>query len=76
MTNYASRPAAGRNIHALDPYRMPSAAALERGAAAARGILKAHRAANDGTYPETVAVSALPAPQHALASCNFMDILQ
>ncbi len=48
--------AAGRNIHALDPYRMPSQAALERGSAAARGILKAHRDANAGSYPETVAV--------------------
>jgi len=48
---------AGRNIHALDPYRMPSQAALERGAAAAKGILKAHRDANHGTYPQTVAVS-------------------
>lgn len=49
-------PAAGRNIHALDPYRMPSQAALERGRAAAEGILKAHRDANNGAYPETVAV--------------------
>ncbi|KAL0032609.1 hypothetical protein WJX77_010520 [Trebouxia sp. C0004] len=47
----------GRNIHALDPYRMPSQAALERGAAAAKGILKAHRDANHGTYPQTVAVN-------------------
>ena len=31
---------AGRNIHALDPYRMPSAAALERGAQAARAIVE------------------------------------
>lgn len=50
---------AGRNIHALDPYRMPSQAALERGAAAGQGILKAHRDANNGTYPETVAVPLL-----------------
>ena len=47
----------GRNIHALDPYRMPSQAALEHGAAAGKGILKAHRDANHGTYPQTVAVS-------------------
>lgn len=52
----------GRNIHALDPYRMPSQAALERGAAAAQAILKAHRDANNGTYPETVAVSLRPLP--------------
>ena len=49
-------PLSGRNIHALDPYRMPSQAALERGRAAAEGILKAHRDANAGAYPETVAV--------------------
>lgn len=47
----------GRNIHALDPYRMPSPAAMERGAAAANAILDAHRAANDGAWPETVAVN-------------------
>lgn len=45
----------GRNIHALDPYRMPSPAAYERGREIARKIidqhLKEHR-----TYPETVAV--------------------
>eukprot|EP00873_Tetraselmis_striata_P036146 jgi/Tetstr1/456410/TSEL_043144.t1 len=47
----------GRNIHALDPYRMPSTAALQRGTAAAMGILDAHREANAGAYPETVAVN-------------------
>ncbi|EIE25813.1 hydrogenobyrinic acid a,c-diamide cobaltochelatase, partial [Coccomyxa subellipsoidea C-169] len=47
----------GRNIHALDPYRMPSQAALERGSAVARDILEAHREANNGTWPETVAVN-------------------
>lgn len=41
----------GRNIHALDPYRMPSTAALQRGTAAAMGILDAHREANAGTLP-------------------------
>jgi cobalamin biosynthesis Mg chelatase CobN len=39
---------AGRNIHALDPYRMPSPAALQRGIAAAQAILDAHTAANNG----------------------------
>ena len=39
---------------------MPSQAALERGAAAGQGILRAHRDANRGTYPETVAVSTTP----------------
>ncbi|KAK9811539.1 hypothetical protein WJX72_005618 [[Myrmecia] bisecta] len=47
----------GRNIHALDPYRMPSPAALERGTAVAQAILDSHRAANEGAYPETVAVN-------------------
>lgn len=47
----------GRNIHALDPYRMPGPAATERGAAAAAAILEAHRAANGGAWPETLAVN-------------------
>ena len=46
----------GRNIHALDPYRMPSPGALARGQAIARRILEKHRAENDGAWPETVAV--------------------
>ncbi len=57
MYQYTLLDVTGRNIHALDPYRMPSQAALERGAAAAKGILKAHTDANQGTYPQTVAVS-------------------
>jgi hypothetical protein len=36
---------------------MPSAAALKRGSAAAAAILDAHRKANGGAYPETVAVN-------------------
>lgn len=32
----------GRNIHALDPYRMPSAGAWERGRIAARKIIQQH----------------------------------
>lgn len=47
----------GRNIHALDPYRMPSPAAFERGAQAGQAILEQHRAANSGAYPETVSVN-------------------
>ena len=46
----------GRNIHALDPYRLPSPAAWQRGQEAARKILEQHQAGNDGAYPETVAV--------------------
>ncbi|HIK27497.1 MAG: magnesium chelatase subunit H [Oscillatoriaceae bacterium SKW80] len=45
----------GRNIHALDPYRMPSPAAYERGREIARKIIAQHLNEN-GTYPETVAV--------------------
>ena len=47
----------GRNIHALDPYRMPSLAANARGKAAAAEIVRMHRKKNGGRYPETVAVN-------------------
>jgi magnesium chelatase subunit H len=45
----------GRNIHALDPYRMPSPAAYERGRKIAKKII-AQNLQEKGTYPETVAV--------------------
>ena len=45
----------GRNIHALDPYRMPSPAAYARGRAIGRNIIAQHLD-EKGTYPETVAV--------------------
>lgn len=45
----------GRNIHALDPYRMPSPAAYERGKEIGKKIIAQHLA-EKGTYPETVAV--------------------
>ncbi|QSJ17604.1 magnesium chelatase subunit H [Nostoc sp. UHCC 0702] len=45
----------GRNIHALDPYRMPSPAAYERGKEIAQKIISQHLEEH-GTYPETVAV--------------------
>ncbi|MEO1671667.1 MAG: magnesium chelatase subunit H, partial [Cyanobacteria bacterium J06631_2] len=45
----------GRNIHALDPYRMPSPAAYERGREIARKILQ-QNLEEKGAYPETVAV--------------------
>ncbi len=45
----------GRNIHALDPYRMPSPGAMARGRTIARRILERHREEH-GDWPETVAV--------------------
>ncbi len=45
----------GRNIHALDPYRMPSPAAFERGREIGRKIIGQHLE-EYGEYPETVAV--------------------
>ncbi|MEM7715488.1 MAG: magnesium chelatase subunit H [Cyanobacteria bacterium P01_A01_bin.68] len=45
----------GRNIHALDPYRMPSPAAFERGKEVAKKIIQQHLQENNN-YPETVAV--------------------
>ncbi|MBE9055377.1 magnesium chelatase subunit H [Sphaerospermopsis sp. LEGE 08334] len=45
----------GRNIHALDPYRMPSPAAYERGREIAKKIIDQHLAEHQ-KYPETVAV--------------------
>eukprot|EP00899_Mesostigma_viride_P018142 jgi/Mesvir1/26329/Mv22508-RA.1 len=45
----------GRNIHALDPYRMPSAAAWERGSKVGAALVQQHLD-EAGAYPETVAV--------------------
>ena len=45
----------GRNIHALDPYRMPSPGAYERGREIAKKIINEHLS-EKGSYPETVAV--------------------
>ena len=45
----------GRNIHALDPYRMPSPAAYERGREIGQKIIAQHLEEH-GEYPETVAV--------------------
>ncbi|MFN6515811.1 MAG: magnesium chelatase subunit H [Nostoc sp. CreGUA01] len=45
----------GRNIHALDPYRMPSPGAYERGREIARKIIAQHLE-EYGKFPETVAV--------------------
>lgn len=45
----------GRNIHAIDPWRIPSELAYARGAKIAEALLKKHLAENDGQYPETIA---------------------
>ncbi|BAZ69101.1 protoporphyrin IX magnesium chelatase [Fischerella sp. NIES-4106] len=45
----------GRNIHALDPYRMPSPAAYERGREIGQQIIAQHLQEHS-KYPETVAV--------------------
>ncbi len=45
----------GRNLHGLDPYRMPSAAAQSEGAACVRELL-ARLTAEQGAFPETVAM--------------------
>ncbi|CAE7654706.1 bchH, partial [Symbiodinium sp. CCMP2456] len=47
----------GRNIHALDPYRVPSATALARGLQAAEKSIEQYQRDNDGRYPETLAVN-------------------
>jgi len=47
----------GRNIHALDPYRLPSKVAMSRGRAAAVLTLEMHKRDNNGELPETVAVN-------------------
>lgn len=46
----------GSNIHALDPYRLPSQTAYVTGRATAERIINSHRKANNGEYPETIAV--------------------
>lgn len=47
----------GRNIHALDPFRIPSQTALQRGLKAAERTIEQYRADHGGMYPETIAVN-------------------
>eukprot|EP00434_Breviolum_minutum_P022759 symbB.v1.2.020078.t1/scaffold1661.1/size106951/1 len=47
----------GRNIHALDPFRIPSATALKRGVKAAQRSIEQYQADHDGAFPETIAVN-------------------
>lgn len=76
---------AGRNIHALDPYRMPSPAATARGAQAAQAILDMHLAANGGERGSGLwgmlarthtcghtRVTCTPARKHAFPPCMFL----
>ncbi|MCS7059884.1 MAG: magnesium chelatase subunit H [Anaerolineae bacterium] len=45
----------GRNIHAIDPWRIPSELAYARGAQIADAVLARHLQENNGAYPETIA---------------------
>lgn len=54
---------AGRNIHALDPYRMPSQVAMSRGRAAANLTLSQYMRDNN-ELPETVSAVNLPISLH------------
>jgi len=45
----------GRNIHALDPYRMPAEGAWIRGQNIAKETLSQHLKESNGVYPETIA---------------------
>jgi magnesium chelatase subunit H len=45
----------GRNIHSLDPFRIPSDAAFARGSRIAEALLSNHVAEQEGVYPETIA---------------------
>ncbi|MFN3704837.1 MAG: magnesium chelatase subunit H [Thermoflexales bacterium] len=45
----------GRNIHAVDSWRIPSELAYARGRQIAEALLACHRAEHDGAYPETIA---------------------
>ncbi|NTW55387.1 MAG: magnesium chelatase subunit H, partial [Chlorobaculum sp.] len=45
----------GRNIHSIDPWRIPSETAFKRGSLIADGLIAKHVAENDGNYPETIA---------------------
>ncbi|TCD47834.1 magnesium chelatase subunit H [Chlorobium sp. N1] len=45
----------GRNIHAIDPWRIPSELAFKRGKQIADSIIARHVEENDGEYPESIA---------------------
>ncbi|ASQ91276.1 magnesium chelatase subunit H [Prosthecochloris sp. GSB1] len=45
----------GRNMHAIDPWRIPSELAFKRGRQIADTIIRKHQEENGGAYPETIA---------------------
>ncbi|MBF0585439.1 magnesium chelatase subunit H [Prosthecochloris sp. N3] len=45
----------GRNIHSIDPWRIPSELAFKRGTQIAEGLIQRHLDENDAEYPETIA---------------------
>jgi len=45
----------GRNLHAIDTWRIPSELAFRRGVAIADELVDRHRAEHDGAWPETIA---------------------
>ncbi|MBL6956042.1 MAG: magnesium chelatase subunit H [Chlorobium phaeobacteroides] len=45
----------GRNIHSIDPWRIPSELAFKRGTRIADMLVSKHLEENDGQYPETIA---------------------
>ncbi len=45
----------GRNIHSLDPFRVPTDSAYQRGARIAESLIAAHLAEHNGVYPQTIA---------------------
>jgi len=45
----------GRNMHAIDPWRIPSELAFKRGKQIADTIITRHMEENNGEYPETIA---------------------
>ncbi|MDW8233115.1 MAG: cobaltochelatase subunit CobN, partial [Roseiflexaceae bacterium] len=47
----------GRNIHSIDPWRLPSDAALTRGMQMAEQLLMQHRQSSGNAYPQTVALT-------------------
>jgi magnesium chelatase subunit H len=47
----------GRNIHSIDPWRLPSEVALLRGEAMATALIERHRAEHGGAFPQTIALT-------------------